>query len=379
MKGGRKRSRAPLLSELRELRAAEESGTVSLAALELTEAASRARDKSSSSAAAREAIARVREIATRAGDRTVTVAEARAVFPAFAFLDNAADLQFVPPREVEVMGALRSDTVVVSEEEKFSCLDLAAVIPVQSLRNDDRVATRYHEKRVLFLAELANRLRRAWPEAEVFPVFSFGGDARKPLLGVRVPNMESIIIRIFVGLSANANKLPLAKLIPKSDSNAFFLCSIAEDSQLIAHAQAQEAICHLCPCARDALVLIRRWCAQRREKNGGGGGGGGEQFFFSPFQGAMFLSFLITSGRIPPPAPLSSALRIFFSLLSLEGTFAGGVFWDAGMPEAGREMFREAFEVAFVDESGAVNVAARLSGEGMIATRREAALVRMLC
>ena len=187
--GGRKRSRPPLLSELRELRAAEEE--TSLARLEMTELLAQTRDSEASSAATREALFRLRGLLLQPGDRRVPAEEAAVLFPEAAALLPEAALDFSPPRTVEAAGALLSDTV----SRRRRRYDLVAVMPAQCLRSEDRQPGRYLAKRLLFLAELANRLRSGWPQVRVEACSqAFGGDARKPVLRLQVPGLPGATV-----------------------------------------------------------------------------------------------------------------------------------------------------------------------------------------
>ncbi len=352
---GHKKARPLLLSEVREMRSAEET---SLVRLEMDELMKRVRDREGGAAGTKEALFKLKTALEQGGDHRVTGAEA-SVFTSYNFANSCASLDFVAPKTVEVAGALLSDAVL-----RGGSFDMVAVLPSQLIKTEDRTVPRhYHDKRVLYLTQLAANVRHAIPGAIVTSENAFGGDVHKPVLNVKLPQLKTAV-RVFAAFSPGSNKLPLAKLLPHVNGTPLLNCSIAEDTQLLAHAALLRDCIAQCSAARDALLLVKQWLKV-----------GDCSTFFTGFHAGMLLCHLHASGKLSKLSNAYTVFRMLLVALADEATFSGGLFWPSEgsqVPEGVRQSFVSAFEVVFVDPSGVVNLTSRLSAAILAEVQEEA-------
>ena len=293
---------------------------------------------------------------------TITPRECKELFPDYRFMNRKSiELEFLAPKTVSVVGSLLSDCMCTPPSESTANVDMFILMPNQCFVKEDLVKFRYHDKRVLYMTALARAL-----EGESFHVEYFAGsDLRKPVL---IVTKKLFRVRLLVGFSQTHKKLRLNLFLPHVEKTPYTNASIAEDARLVPHAEMLHHFIVGNPIFRDAVILIKRWL-QCTDLSGE----------FTGFLASMLCCYLQHTERFTGAQDALSMMRVFLTFLADPTSFKDGIFWptesadESRVPDAVKQSFCAAFDVVFVDSSGVLNLANRLTLGTLSLVRSEAA------
>ncbi|KAK9832639.1 hypothetical protein WJX81_006336 [Elliptochloris bilobata] len=295
-------------------------------------------------------------------------------------------LRFRPPARIEVVGSYALRAVA----RPRLAVDVAVEAPAACFDEKDQLNNRYFARRWRWLAALAAGLRRKAAFRTQRWEF-LDGDIRRPVLvitprakkGVARSEFELRLLPCVapgtfpaVRLAPDRNNLRTAvaetaagaapELLPTPHYNA----AILRDMLLpVQHGVLARAAMQL-PAFCDAALLLKVWVrAQGLE---------GEPDGVNGALLSLLTAHLAASGALVPGMSALQAARGVLAALAAPETFARGVFMtrcaECGLPPPpSRSAFRRAYEVAFVDASGWLNLAAHVSCSALAQARAAAA------
>ncbi|KAF7731786.1 hypothetical protein EC973_008301 [Apophysomyces ossiformis] len=326
-------------------------------------------------------------------------------------VDAQYKFKFQKPTAVHVVGsyALKS----VTKTKGYFNVDVAVEMPSSIFQEKDHMNNRYFHKRSCYLAVLSKAIKDS--NAGFNLEFStFNGDIRKPVLLVKPSGDKSdldftksrCIIRILPSIASDVFRVQrLApgrnNVRPKEESDATALkptpqynASVLTDSTFTANLAFLYQHSKNTPAFKDAIVLARTWLFQRglaREEQTGSG--------FSSFLFAMLMGYLLQGGgsgggkKLSPSHSSYQLLRGTIDFIAnhdfaSQPVFIGrseneevgvndGVPWTYRIsykPQFSAESFMANYDVAIVDPSGALNLAARVNLSTILQVQYEAKL-----
>eukprot|EP00166_Cyanidium_caldarium_P001331 ctg_1671.g456 len=283
----------------------------------------------------------------------VLLAEAAAVY---RVRNEEARVEFQAPEKIVIVGSFLLRTAVRDDHN----VDLAVLIPPACLYEKDYRDFRYHDRRLLYLVELARALQASgkfewlrfgelWETASERP--EADPPVRKPVLFLQ-PRQQSFVLRVMPVIQRgqfDARKLRpergnLRSAAPDA-ATPLYNRSITDDMApmddlLFCHEAAEK-----CYGFRDLVRLLKLW----RNNRGLSRYDGGPELrrLRSSHYLTMQMARLVHADRIPPRATVRHALHVAFAALAAEGDRHGFALREVQAALAATES-----PLAAVDEAG---------------------------
>uniref|UniRef100_A0A8C0B8F3 Nucleolar protein 6 n=1 Tax=Buteo japonicus TaxID=224669 RepID=A0A8C0B8F3_9AVES len=242
--------------------------------------------------------------------------------------------RFVPPTELKVVGSYLLGTCIKPEIN----VDVAVTMPREIFQDKDNLNQRYHRKRALYLAHIAQQFSKE----KLFGSVKFAymnSNHLKPILLLRPQGSRAWDW-------GNTTPEP-----PTPHYNNSILC----DTVLLSHLHFLSSAATDFPGMKDGLALLKVWLNQRQLSKGLG--------CFSGFLVSMLVAYLLMKRKIVKMMSGYQVLRSTLQFLATTDLSVTGISLakdvDASLPVL--DDFHQAFEVVFVDPSGLVNLCADMT------------------
>ncbi|KAJ3312141.1 Nucleolar protein 6 [Boothiomyces sp. JEL0838] len=306
--------------------------------------------------------------------------------------DTLLKFAFKKPDSISIVGSFLLQTMTKRKENVN--VDIAITMPSSLFLDKDHVNNRYFYKRAYYLFVVASILKSKGYELEFQ---SFQNDIKRPILIVKSTeksknhfSKRKVEFRIFPVLSGEVfSKAKLApqrnnvrppseegELVPTPHYNA----SLLQDTEMVSHLNFIHSSLKDAPALKHAIILSKVWIAQRGlseyQKNG---------FGLSGFLISMIMAALLKSSgkngskRIAKGFSSYQMLKITLDLLahhdfSRSPLFLSENFEPIEKEEFSSEYFLENYDIAIVDPSGTINIAAHITKSAMDEIQYEAKL-----
>ncbi|CAG7831450.1 unnamed protein product [Allacma fusca] len=266
------------------------------------------------------------------------------------------------PGDVSLVGSWSFNAAVM----KVSAVDLIVEVPKECLHKSDLLNHKYHIKRALYLAYLAQKLTEC--EYDELYYSCPDGNPLKPVLDIRVD--EDIRVRLhlvppkdlfkLVRLSPDKNNLrfnsyygleELSETESASQPTPSYNSSIAVDILLKCIDEAISLKISNCQAIKEAIVLLKIWMQQRYINTGYGS--------FSSCMINMFTCYLIEKGELHPSMSPFQLFRSILTNLTSSGWDEQGISLCDN--EDALNLWKKHSDVVFVDATGTLNFAGQLS------------------
>jgi len=284
---------------------------------------------------------------------------------------------FLPPAAVHVAGSFLLHSHLRGSGISKS-VDVLVQIPDSCFHQSDAVSYKYHDKRNAYMLHLAKRLKKTPAVAEQVSVSlaCVRGDPMRCFIRLtrhkvaRLPSMDDFDIHIYPvtaeglfkesRLAVEKNNVRLegedSELANGLPATPHYNNAVLEEGRALAHLQLLHGHMNACPAMLDALLLLKVWMRQRELDDSADSVMG--------FHLAMLLAYLASPAVRKVNRAMSSyqIFKVALDFLSKPHLREKGISFASGAA-AERQVaaFGRHFEVVFLDASGAVNVAARLS------------------
>ncbi|EMP32511.1 Nucleolar protein 6 [Chelonia mydas] len=278
--------------------------------------------------------------------------------------------RFLPPATVTVVGSYLLGTCIKPEIN----VDLAVTMPRAILQDKDNLNQRYHRKRALYLAHIAQHLSKE----KLFGSVRFtymNSNHLKPivLLQPQGKDKKLVTVRLYAcpapgffkpsRLYPSKNNVRTAWFLeqgspgegaaesPTPHYNNSILCDTGLESNLLFLAGAGADF----PGMRDGVTLLKVWLHQWELDKGLG--------CLNGFMASMLVAYLLAKHKISQGMSGYQVLRSVLQFLATSDLSATGISLskdsDSSLPTLAD--FHQAFEVVFVDPSGLVNLCADMT------------------
>uniref|UniRef100_A0A8C4U8Z7 Nucleolar protein 6 n=1 Tax=Falco tinnunculus TaxID=100819 RepID=A0A8C4U8Z7_FALTI len=270
--------------------------------------------------------------------------------------------RFVPPTEMKVVGSYLLGTCIKPEVN----VDVAVTMPREIFQDKDNLNQRYHRKRALYLAHIAQHFSKE----KLFGSVKFAymnSNHLKPILLLRPQGKDEkmVTVRLLAcpapGLFKPSRFYPSKNNVrtawawatepPTPHYNNSILC----DMVLVSHLHFLSSATTDFPGMKDGLALLKVWLNQRQLSKGLG--------CFSGFLVSMLVAYLLMKRKIVKMMSGYQVLRSTLQFLATTDLSVMGISLvkdvDASLPVL--DDFHQAFEVVFVDPSGLVNLCADMT------------------
>ncbi|KAL6064808.1 Nucleolar protein 6 [Balamuthia mandrillaris] len=314
---------------------------------------------------------------------------------------------FAPPKTFAVVGSYMLQTLARPNLN----IDLAFELPQGLVRRKDVLNHRYSWKRAAYM-ELVGRHLKKESNFEEVEVEAFAGDPQKPVLVIRPKTTKqdgaswanlktSFVIRLLPQLPATAFK-PLARLSPdrsnihvsattttntgnvedkdeddeeeREDGEAtlptpLYNNRLLEDMRYQHHQQLLHRYLTTATSLADAIILFKVWLKQRGVLDVADSLNG--------FQASMLTVYLLQSNHLTNHMSAYQFFRAILLWLANDTTFSqkGIALHPSDGALSGPQhlaLFSKAYEVVFLDDSGLLNITARMSKDALAELQREA-------
>ncbi|KYO18444.1 nucleolar protein 6 [Alligator mississippiensis] len=278
--------------------------------------------------------------------------------------------RFLPPAAVKVVGSYLLGTCIKPDIN----VDVAVMMPREIFQDKDHLNQRYHRKRALYLAHIAQHLSKK----QLFGSIKFAyadSNHLKPVLLLRPQGKDEklVTVRLYACPASgffkpsrfhpSKNNVRLAWFLeqaapgegatelPTPHYNNSFLC----DTVLESHLLFLSGVAADFPGMRDGVALLKVWLHQRELDKGLGG--------FSGFVASMLVAYLLTKHKISRMMSGYQVLRNVLQFLATTDLSVAGISLSKGADGSLPTLadFQQAFEVVFVDPSGLVNLCADMT------------------
>uniref|UniRef100_K7G936 Nucleolar protein 6 n=1 Tax=Pelodiscus sinensis TaxID=13735 RepID=K7G936_PELSI len=278
--------------------------------------------------------------------------------------------RFLPPAAVKVVGSYLLGTCIKPEIN----VDVAVTMPRAVLQDKDHLNQRYHRKRALYLAHIAQHLSKE----KLFGSVRFtymNSNHLKPILLLRPQGKDEklVTVRLYAcpvpgffkpsRLYPSKNNVRTAWFLeqgspqagaaepPTPHYNNSILCDTVLESSLLFLAGAGADF----PGMQAGVALLKVWLHQRALDKGLGALGG--------FLASMLAAYLLAKRKISQGMSGYQVLRSVLQFLATTDLSATGISLakDAGSSLPSLDDFHQAFDVVFVDPSGLVNLCADMT------------------
>ncbi|OXB79791.1 UNVERIFIED_CONTAM: hypothetical protein H355_012851 [Colinus virginianus] len=313
--------------------------------------------------------------------------------------------RFMPPAELSVVGSYLLGTCIKPEIN----VDVAVTMPREILQDKDNLNQRYHRKRALYLAHIAQHLSKK----NLFGSVKFAYmncNHLKPILLLRPQGKDEKLVTVRLHACPAPSFFKPSRFYPNKNNvrTAWFLeqstpkegtpepatphynNSILCDTVLLSHLHFLSGVSTDFPGMKDGLALLKVWLNQRQLSKGWKGDGLAMGLgCFSGFLVSMLVAYLVMKRKI---FKVMSGYQVLRNVLQFLGRQAGVGWIDpisqgedrhhiaavfnvaeitvtlangcTSLMSAGRPSladFHHAFEVVFVDPSGLVNLCADMT------------------
>ncbi|KAH6602709.1 hypothetical protein BASA61_000874 [Batrachochytrium salamandrivorans] len=323
-------------------------------------------------------------------------------------LDVKYKFSFEKPSKVAIVGSFLLKTL--ARNPSGVNVDMSVQMPDTLFQEKDHVNHRYFHKRAYYLAVIAAELlKQGKGEFNVTIEFeAFQNDLRKPILiltsnksaGDLHFSKSGFCIRIFPAISATV--FPLSKLAPTRNnvrvnsnmasgaaatsqpSTPHYNTLILQDTVLVAHLNFLHHHISESAAFKDACILARVWLTQRGISESQKCGYGISGFLFSMIMGWLLCaSGKHSSRRLGNGFSSYQMLKVTIDFIAeLDFTKSPLFLTPSGEalvePEFSSDAYLASFDVAIVDPSGRVNLAAHISRAAMDEIQREARLSSLI-
>ncbi|KAI8645019.1 Nrap protein [Parasitella parasitica] len=288
---------------------------------------------------------------------------------------------FQKPTAMHIVGGYGLKSIARSKST-FN-VDVAVQMPSSVFQEKDYANYRYHHKRACYLAVLARAIKSANKKFLV-EYSTMNGDARKPILLVKPAGDKSdvdftkakCVIRILPSVSADV--FPIHRLAPgkscvkPAEATPHYNASLLMDTSYTGNLAFLYQHCKASPEFKNAILLARTWLHQRFHNTSLG---------FTPFVFAMLMAYLIQGNQDGTGKKLSAShssyqlLRGTLDFIATHDFATTPVFLgESEKPEFSAAEFQTHYDVAIVDPSGTLNLAAAMTASGLAQLQHEAKL-----
>uniref|UniRef100_A0A8B9FKR7 Nucleolar protein 6 n=1 Tax=Amazona collaria TaxID=241587 RepID=A0A8B9FKR7_9PSIT len=259
---------------------------------------------------------------------------------------------FMPPTELKVVGSYLLGTCIRPEIN----VDMAVTMPREIFQDKDNLNQRYHRKRALYLAHIAQHLSKQ----QLFGSVKFAymnSNHLKPILLLRPQGKDEkmVTVRLHACPAPGLFKPKVGLLLPFSPPTPHYNNSILCDTMLLSHLQFLSSAATDFPGMKDGVALLKVWLNQRQLSKGLG--------CFSGFMVSMLVAYLLMKRKIVKMMSGYQVLRSTLQFLATTDLSVTGISLvkdvDPSLPVL--DDFQQAFEVVFVDPSGLVNLCADMT------------------
>nr|XP_042706650.1 nucleolar protein 6 isoform X1 [Chrysemys picta bellii] len=279
--------------------------------------------------------------------------------------------RFLPPAAVTVVGSYLLGTCIKPEIN----VDVAVTMPRAILQDKDNLNQRYHRKRALYLAHIAQHLSKE----KLFGSVRFtymNSNHLKPILLLKPQGKDEKLVTVRLYACPAPGFFKPSRLYPSKNNvrtawfleqgspgegaaepptphyNNSILCDTGLESNLLFLAGAGADF----PGMRDGVALLKVWLHQRElDKQGLG--------CLNGFVASMLVAYLLAKHKISQGMSGYQVLRSVLQFLATTDLSAAGISLlkdtDSSLPTLAD--FHQAFEVVFVDPSGLVNLCADMT------------------
>ncbi|XP_037758365.1 nucleolar protein 6 isoform X1 [Chelonia mydas] len=278
--------------------------------------------------------------------------------------------RFLPPATVTVVGSYLLGTCIKPEIN----VDLAVTMPRAILQDKDNLNQRYHRKRALYLAHIAQHLSKE----KLFGSVRFtymNSNHLKPIVLLQPQGKDEKLVTVRLYACPAPGFFKPSRLYPSKNNvrtawfleqgspgegaaesptphyNNSILCDTGLESNLLFLAGAGADF----PGMRDGVTLLKVWLHQRELDKGLG--------CLNGFMASMLVAYLLAKHKISQGMSGYQVLRSVLQFLATSDLSATGISLskdsDSSLPTLAD--FHQAFEVVFVDPSGLVNLCADMT------------------
>ncbi|XP_017602061.1 PREDICTED: nucleolar protein 6 [Corvus brachyrhynchos] len=277
---------------------------------------------------------------------------------------------FVPPAELKVVGSYLLGTCVRPEIN----VDVAVTMPREIFQDKDNLNQRYHRKRALYLAHIAQHLSKE----KLFGSVRFAymnSNHLKPILLLRPQGKDEKMVTVRLHACPDSGLFKPSRFHPSKNNvrTTWFMeqstpkegatepptphynNSILCDTVMLSHLHFLSNAATDFPGMKDGLALLKVWLNQRQLCKGLG--------CFSGFLVSMLVAYLLMKRKIVKMMSGYQVLRSTLQFLATTDLSVTGISLakdaDPSLPVL--DDFHQAFEVVFVDPSGLVNLCADMT------------------
>ncbi|XP_075383089.1 nucleolar protein 6 isoform X2 [Mycteria americana] len=278
--------------------------------------------------------------------------------------------RFLPPAELKVVGSYLLGTCIKPEIN----VDVAVTMPREIFQDKDNLNQRYHRKRALYLAHIAQHFSKE----KLFGSVKFAymnSNHLKPILLLRPQGKDEKMVTVRLHACPAPGLFKPSRFYPSKNNvrTAWFLeqstpkegvtepptphynNSILCDTVMLSHLHFLSSAATDFPGMKDGLALLKVWLNQRQLSKGLG--------CFSGFLVSMLVAYLLMKRKIVKVMSGYQVLRSTLQFLATTDLSVTGISLvkdvDASLPVL--DDFHQAFEVVFVDPSGLVNLCADMT------------------
>ncbi|XP_077497145.1 nucleolar protein 6 Mat89Ba [Amblyomma americanum] len=302
--------------------------------------------------------------------------------PATLPRDPKCRFRFMPPKSVQVVGSHAFGGAVGPD----AIVDLALEMPLECFEKTDFLNQRYQQKRALFLAVIASRLRKS-ELVEEMAFSAHQGDVSMPALVLRpagnagkhfqvrllpYPCPEQFKESRFVPARSNLRSTwfyqttdsGTADELPSPHYNALVL----SDMRMVANARFLAEKLAQAPALVDATRLLKVWLRRRHLDQGPGA--------FSGFVMTLYLVHLLMKRQLSPMMSSYQAARFVLLTLSRSDFTTQAVTLCTGQVanQPSLEEFHASYPLVLVDAGGFLNACSSVSTEAYLRVKHEAGL-----
>uniref|UniRef100_A0A803YBJ7 Nucleolar protein 6 n=1 Tax=Meleagris gallopavo TaxID=9103 RepID=A0A803YBJ7_MELGA len=235
--------------------------------------------------------------------------------------------RFLPPDELSVVGSYLLGTCIKPEIN----VDVAVTMPREIFQDKDNLNQRYHRKRALYLAHIAQHLSKE----NLFGSVKFAymnSNHLKPILLLRPQGKDEKLVTVRLHACPAPNFFKPSRFYPSKNNvrTAWFLeqstpkegaaepatphynNSILCDTVLLSHLHFLSSVSTDFPGMKDGLALLKVWLNQRQLSKGLG--------CFSGFLVSMLVAYLVVKRKI---VKVMSGYQVLRNVLQFLGEFPG--------------------------------------------------------
>ncbi|NXU75922.1 NOL6 protein, partial [Oreotrochilus melanogaster] len=280
---------------------------------------------------------------------------------------------FLPPEQLQVVGSYLLGTCIKPEIN----VDVGFPCPLSSqeiFQDKDNLNQRYHRKRALYLAHIAQHLSKE----KLFGSVKFAymnSNHLKPILLLRPQGKDEKMVTVRLHACPAPGLFKPSRFYPSKNNvrTAWFMeqstpkegatepptphynNSILCDTVMLSHLHFLSGAATDFPGMKDGLALLKVWLNQRQLSKGLG--------CFSGFLVSMLVAYLLMKRKIVKMMSGYQVLRSTLQFLATTDLSVSGISLsqdvDPSLPVL--DDFHQAFEVVFVDPSGLVNLCADMT------------------